>query len=47
MVLAAVVASAIMRVLTAASSLPWIIVGTPTGVEGVACITVVAETLMH
>ena len=28
-------------------SLSWVIVGASTGVEGVVCITVVAETLMH
>ena len=47
MVLAAVVASAMMRVIAAASFLSWVIVGTPAGVEGVACITVAAKTLMH
>ena len=30
-----------------ASLLPLIIVGTPAGIKGVACITVEAETLMH
>ena len=47
MVLAAVVASAIVRVISVASSLSRIIVGTPASVEGVACVTVVAETLMY
>ena len=46
-VLAAVVASAMMRVIAVASSLSRVIVGTPAGVEGVACVTVAAETLMH
>ena len=47
MVLAAVVASAMMRVIAVASSLSRIIVGTSTGVEGVTRVMVVAETLMH
>ena len=47
MVLAAVVAFAMTRVVAVASPLPRIAVGTPTGIEGVACITVAAETLMH
>ena len=46
-VFVAVVASATSRVIAAASSLSWIIAGTSTGVEGVACVTVAAETLMH
>ena len=36
-----------MRVVATASSLPHIAMGTPTGIEGVVRITVVAETLMH
>ena len=47
LVLATVVASATMRVIAAASSLSWVIVGTSTGVEGVACVMVAAETLIH
>ena len=46
-VLAAIVASATTRVIAMASSLSQIVMGTSTGVEGVACITVAAETLMH
>ena len=46
-VLAAVVASATTRVIVAASSLSQIVAGMSAGVEGVACITVAAETLMH
>ena len=30
-----------------AGSLPYVAVGAPTGVDGAACIAVVAETLMH
>ena len=30
-----------------AKSLSWVIVGTPASIEGVACVTVAAETLMH
>ena len=47
MVLAAVVASATTRVAATAGLLPLIAVGTPAGIEGVACITVEAETFMH
>ena len=46
-VLVAVVASAMARVIAMASSLSRVIVGTSMGVEGVVCITVAAETLMH
>ena len=46
-VLTAVVASTMTRVVAAASSLPWIIMGTPAGIEGVTRVTVVAETLMY
>ena len=46
-VLAAVVASTTMRVIAAASSLPRVFIRTPAGVEGVACVTIAAETLMH
>ena len=45
--LATIVASTTTRVVAVASSLPCIAVGTPTGVEGVPRITVVAKTLMH
>ena len=46
-VLATVVASIAMRVIATASSLSWFIVGTPAGIEGVACVSVASETLMH
>ena len=46
-VLAAVIASAMARVIAMSSSPSQVIVGTFTGVEGVACVTVVAETLTH
>ena len=46
-VLAAVVASTMTRVIAMASSLSRVIVGTPTDIEGVACVSVAAETLMH
>ena len=46
-VLTAVVASTTTRVVDVASLLPRIVVGTPADIEGVACITVEAETLMH
>ena len=47
LVLAAVVASATMRVVAAAGPLPHVAAGTPAGIEGVAHITVAAETLVH
>ena len=47
MVLAAIVASAMMRVVAVASLLPHIVVGTPMGIYGVVRVTVEAETLMH
>ena len=46
-VLTAIVASTTMRVVAAASLLPLIAVGTPTGIQGVARVTVEDETLMH
>ena len=46
-VLAAVVASATTRVIAASSSLSWVIIGMSAGIEGVACVMVVAETLMY
>ena len=47
MVLTTVIASATTRVIAVACSLSRIVVGTSMGVEGVACVTVAAETLMH
>ena len=46
-VLPSIIASTTMRVVAVASSLPWITVGTPTGIEGVTRITVEAEMLMY
>ena len=46
-VLAAVIASTTTRVIAASGSLSGVIVGTSVGVEGVACTTVVDETLTH
>ena len=46
-VLTAFIASATTRVVATASSLPLIATGTPVGIERVARITVVVETLMH
>ena len=46
-VLATVIASAMTWVVATASPLPCIAAGTPMGVEGVACVAVEAETLMH
>ena len=47
LVLAAVVASITTRVVAVASLLPHTATGTHAGVEGVARVTVEAETLMH
>jgi len=47
LVLAAIVASAMTRVVAMASLLPRITAGTPTDVNGVARAMVEAETLMH
>ena len=46
-VLAAVVASAASRMIAAVGSFPWVAMGASAGIEGAACIAVVAETLMH
>ena len=46
-VLAAVVASAMLRLVATASILPLIAVGMPADIEGVARIMVEAKTLMH
>ena len=46
-VLATVIASTMMRVVATASLLPFIAVGMPTGVEGVARVTVEVKTFMH
>ena len=46
-VLAAVVASAMMRVVAMASLLPLITIGTPAGIQGVVRVMVEAETLMY
>ena len=46
-VLAAVIASAMTWVVAVASPLPRIATGTPAGIEGVARVTVEAETFMH
>ena len=46
-VLAAIVASAMTRVVAMASLLPRIATGTPAGIEGVMCVAVVAKSLMY
>ena len=46
-VLAAVIASTTTRVIAASSSLSWVIVGASASVEGVVCVMVAVETLMH
>ena len=46
-VLTPVIASATMRVVATASLLPLITIGMPAGIQGVARVTVEAETLMH
>ena len=47
MVLATIVASTTLRVVAMASSLSWVIVGTPACFEGVTCIMVAPKMLMH
>ena len=47
LVLAAIVASAMMRVVAAACPLPRIAMGTSTSVEGIAHVMVKAETHLH
>ena len=47
MVRAAVIVSAISRVVATAGPLPRIVVGTSAGVEGVTRVMVAAEALMH
>ena len=47
MVLAAVIVSATMRVIAVFGSLSWVIVGMSVGIEGVACVMVVAKMLTH
>ena len=47
LVLAVVVASVAMRMIATAGSFSWVAVGVFVGVEGVACIAVVAETLLY
>ena len=42
-VLTAIVASTMTRVVAMAGSLSWVIVGKSMGIEGVACVMVVAE----
>ena len=44
LVLTAVVASAMMRMIATAGSFSWVAIGMSTGVEGAACVVVVAET---
>ena len=47
LVLTVVVASAATRMIAVAGSLSWIDMGTPASIESAACVTVMAETLMH
>ena len=47
LVLATVVALAATRMIAAVSSFSQVTVGTSTGVEGAACVVVMAETLMY
>ena len=46
-VLAAIVASAASRMIAMVGSFPRVTVGTSVGIEGAACVAVVAETLMY
>ena len=47
LVLAAIVASTVSRMVAAVGSLPYVAMGAPTGVDGASHIAVVAETLMY
>ena len=47
LVLAAIVASAAMRMIAMVGSFSHVAVGMSVGIEGVACIMVAAETLMY
>ena len=47
LVLAAVIASAVMRMIATVGTFPWVAVGAPTGIDGAACVAVTAETLMY
>ena len=44
---AAIVASAVLRMIAIAGSFPWVAVGVSAGIDGAACVAVVAETLMY
>jgi len=46
-ILSVVVASSASRMIAVAGSFSWVVVGASAGVEGVACIAVVAKTLMY
>ena len=47
LVLAAVVASTTSRMIATVGSFSWVTIGASTGVDGVACVVVAAETLMY
>ena len=47
LVLAAVVASATLRMIAVVGSFPWVAVGAPAGVDGAVCVAVAAEMLMY
>ena len=47
LVLAAVIASAVMRMIAMVGSFSRVAVGTSAGVEGAACVVVATETLMY
>ena len=46
-VLAAIIASAAMGMIAVVGSLSWVDVGTSAGIEGAACVTVMAETVFY
>ena len=46
-VLTAVVAFATTRMIAMAGSLSWVTIGPSVGVDGVTCVSVAAETLVH
>ena len=47
LVLAAIVVSTTIRMITTTGSLSWIAMGTPMSIKSASCVVVTAETLMH
>jgi ketopantoate hydroxymethyltransferase len=47
LVLATIVESTVSRMIATVGSFPWVAIGASAGVDGVACVAVVVETLMY